>query len=255
MTTSEVQPVKSKSYKFIKRLNLNIGVIEVESDHGTLGVEKDLSESLSPVTPSSKFTTSVIKTSTDGIINCILLSHWDNILGPRIVHLWTVPNKPHYSHNVCNKVCSQSLSGEICRECDNCFIDYKLFSNADDGIIIPVFVFTANTISGPAVHSLSLIIEKTDLTLFLQLQHLIIRCMERLVGKLRILFHKVSDILLAHVLVLFSVRCLMSLQHNHHCTYFYQILIMTTFNKFYVVIYLLLEKNINIFLPPLCFKR
>ncbi|XP_052058481.1 guanine nucleotide exchange factor C9orf72-like isoform X1 [Mytilus californianus] len=183
---------KSQSLKIVKRPNVDIGIIEVNTKDN-LDINKELSGSLSPTTPSSKFSTSVIKTSHDSVINGIFLSHWDNILGPRIDHLWTFPNKPHYSHVVLNKVCSQSLSGEICREFDNCFIDYKFFTNADDGTIIPVFVFTANTTTGPAVHSLSLIINKCDLTYFLQIQHLVIRCMERLVGKLRILLHKPSS--------------------------------------------------------------
>ncbi|XP_052058485.1 guanine nucleotide exchange factor C9orf72-like isoform X2 [Mytilus californianus] len=183
---------KSQSLKIVKRPNVDIGIIEVNTKDN-LDINKELSGSLSPTTPSSKFSTSVIKTSHDSVINGIFLSHWDNILGPRIDHLWTFPNKPHYSHVVLNKVCSQSLSGEICREFDNCFIDYKFFTNADDGTIIPVFVFTANTTTGPAVHSLSLIINKCDLTYFLQIQHLVIRCMERLVGKLRILLHKLGE--------------------------------------------------------------
>lgn len=181
---------KSRSLKIIKRPNVDIGIIEVNTKDN-LDINKELSGSLSPTTPSSKFSTSLIKTSNYSIIDGIFLSHWDNILGPRIDHLWTFPNKPHYSHVVLKKVCSQSLSGEICREFDNCFIDYKFFSNADDGTVVPVFVFTANTTMGPAVHSLSLIINKCDLTYFLQIQHLVIRCMERLVGKLRILLHKV----------------------------------------------------------------
>lgn len=188
MTTNGA--IKSKSLKLVKKPNLSLGVVEVETGCTNHDFSADLTLNLSPTTPSSKFSTSVIRTSAEGIINCILLSHWDNILGPRIDHMWSIPNKPHYSNTVLNKICSQSISGEICREWDNSSIDYKFLPNSEDGVIIPVFVFTANTISGPAVHSLSLIILKTDLVIFLQLQQLVIRCMERLVGKLRILLHK-----------------------------------------------------------------
>lgn len=185
------QPEKSKSLKIVTRPNVDAGVIKVGTKEVNIDNDYGLTECLSPTTPSSSFSSSLIKIEHEGIINCILLSHWDNILGPRIAHLWTIPDKPHYSQLVLNKVCSQALSGEICRECDNCFIDYKFYTNSEESVLIPSFIFTANSMTGPAVHSISLLIDKSHMSFYLNIQHLVIRCLERLISKLRILLHKV----------------------------------------------------------------
>lgn len=184
-------PEKSKNLKIVTRPNVDIGVIEIATKETKNDNNNDLNDCLSPKTPSSKYSSSAIDIKHEGIINCILLCHWDNILGPKVVHLWTIPNKPHYSSLVLNKVCSLSLSGEICRDGDNCFIDFKFYTNSEEDVLVPSFIFTANTVTGPAVHSLSLLIDKTHLAFYMNIQHLVIRCMERIISKLRILLHKV----------------------------------------------------------------
>lgn len=180
----------SKNIRNIVR-NASAGIIQC----GTNSLSDDTEDvkgdnKLSLLSPSSGYSHSELRHLSHGFINSMLLCHWDNILGPRIIHLWTISGRMSYPVSTLMQICSQSLSGEICRDVYNSFIDFKFYDIPEKQVIVPAFIFTANKAGGPGVHSLSLIIPKSNLTLYLQIHQLLQRCFERIVGKLRIIMNK-----------------------------------------------------------------
>lgn len=113
-----------------------------------------------------------------------MLSHWDNILGPRVVHVWNMGTSSLDS-GFLSRISSQSLSGEICREVTS-FIDHKLYEIPDADVFVTAFIFTAMGISGPCVHALSIVIQKSDMTFFLNIQQLFLKCFERIIRKFKV---------------------------------------------------------------------
>lgn len=181
----------SKNIRNIVR-NASAGIIQCGTKTFSDDAEKNNGDNgLSPLSPSSGYTHSELQHLSHGFINSMLLCHWDNILGPRIIHLWTISGRVSYPVSTLTQICSQSLSGEICRDVFNSFIDFKFYDIPERQVIVPAFIFTANKAGGPGVHSLSLIIPKSNLSLYLQIHQLLQRCFERIVGKLRIIMNKV----------------------------------------------------------------
>ena len=152
--------------------------------------EVEYASPLSPKSPSSIFTKTVLEGSKGSIISAILLSQWDNILGPRIRHLWTNENQNNITLDILNHVASHTLSGEICRDPTERDIDTKFYVIKDKGVVVTAFVFGAMGLSDMAVHSLSIIVPHSQLNSFLHLHDLSLRWLTRFISKLRILLEK-----------------------------------------------------------------
>ncbi|KAK3089158.1 hypothetical protein FSP39_001337 [Pinctada imbricata] len=149
-----------------------------------------LPDVMSPLSPSSKYTTSIIDIPNQTLFHNIVLSHWDNILGPRVIHVWNMSGNPVLHSATLNHITSQTLSGEICRDVYNNYIDFKFYDLAKDDIIVAAFIFTATGKNGAGVHALSVVIPKSQLQSYLTLHTLFTRCFQRAVGRLRILMNK-----------------------------------------------------------------
>ena len=145
---------------------------------------------LSPKSPSSSFTKTVLEGSKGCVVNAILLAQWDNILGPRIRHLWTTENQNSITLPVLTYIASHTLSGEICRDPTENDIDTKFYIMKDRGAVITAFVFGAMGLSDMAVHSLSVIVPHSQLGTFLHLYELSLLWIQRFITKLRILLDR-----------------------------------------------------------------
>lgn len=178
----------SKNIKKIIR-NMSAGVIQIGSQEKEEPVHS-FSGEITPLSPSSKFTESSIDIPGQNLIKYMMLSHWDNILGPRVVHVWNM-GTGSLDSGFLSRISSQSLSGEICREVTS-FIDHKLYEIPDADIFVTAFIFTAMGISGPCVHALSIVIQKSDMTFFLNIQQLFLKCFERIIRKFKVNLDQVS---------------------------------------------------------------
>lgn len=173
----------SKNIKKIIR-NMSAGVIQIGSQEKEEPVHSFSGGEITPLSPSSKFTESSIDIPGQNLIKYMMLSHWDNILGPRVVHVWNMGTSSLDS-GFLSRISSQSLSGEICREVTS-FIDHKLYEIPDADVFVTAFIFTAMGISGPCVHALSIVIQKSDMTFFLNIQQLFLKCFERIIRKFKV---------------------------------------------------------------------
>lgn len=168
----------------------------------------------SPKSPSSMFTSSKLPDSSGAIIAGILLCYWDNILGPKIRHLWASHLKdtanPLKSKTL-NFVASHTLSGEICRDLLDPTVDSKFYVLQDKQVVVTSFVFGGMSKGDLAVHSLSVIIPHVELASYLHWHQLCVSHVTRLVTKLRILLEKVR------VSLLENCQCEVSAMIVSHC--------------------------------------
>lgn len=179
---------QSRNLQLLKRNN-NIGIIKLAS-----GVKQSngFGNALNtPLSPSSKYTTSYLQQSDHSIISAVMFSYWDNILGPRLYHVWCTDSFSIPSNSILMYVCGQVLNGEICRDPMDSQIDYKFYNMPDKGIIVMTFVFSAKGRFGQGVHSVSFIIPNSETKYYLEI-HELLRCwFQRMIGKVRILLNKV----------------------------------------------------------------
>lgn len=146
-----------------------------------------------------------------------MLSHWDNILGPRVVHVWNMGTSSLDS-GFLSRISSQSLSGEICREVTS-FIDHKLYEIPDADVFVTAFIFTAMGISGPCVHALSIVIQKSDMTFFLNIQQLFLKCFERIIRKFKV---NLDQVIYSFLLFYAYDKCCISFEiyfYFHKCVH------------------------------------
>lgn len=172
----------------------DVGIIKFE--HGFSSATRssaigDIAPPTTPLSPSSMYTTSEIRGVPHGIINAVMLSSWDHILGPRIQHMWFLENSMKLNQKTLSYICGQTLSGEICRDTKNTNIDIKFYNLPDNGLIVPAFIFSIVHKTNALVYSLSLMISNSEMKSYLGIYDIMQSCFQRLVEKLRILINKV----------------------------------------------------------------
>ncbi|KAK3602392.1 hypothetical protein CHS0354_026279 [Potamilus streckersoni] len=167
--------------------NIDVGIIQFGESYLKSADGFGTSSTRTPLSPSSDFTTSIIKDVPDSIFRAVLLVHWDNILGPRIHHVWTIDGSPNLSSSDLRCITGQVLSSEICRDVDSNFVDFKFFNLTHKEIIVPAFVFCAKGSYGLGIHSLAVVLSQSELQLYLEIHELLQRCFQRLAYKIRVI--------------------------------------------------------------------
>ena len=145
-----------------------------------------------PMSPSSVYAQKMLFNVPHCFMDAVLFCHWDNILGPRLEHVWYVNDRPQPHLNILRFITSQVLSGEICRELNTSRIDFKFFDIPDKGIVIPSFVFSAQKGSDLELHALALVIPNSELSVFLQVSTIVQPWFNRIISKFRVLLEKVG---------------------------------------------------------------
>lgn len=167
----------------------NSGIMEVSGISHSLEL-KDKSAS-TPLSPSSSYAqcsiSNVVHSFTDAVVFC----HWDNILGPRLEHVWYISDHPQPHINILRFITTQILSGEICREVETSSIGFKFFDIPDKGVVIPSFVFSAQRGPDLGLHALALVIPNTNLSVFLQVSCIMQSWFNRMISRFRVLLNKV----------------------------------------------------------------
>ena len=181
------------SEKNIRHLDLpsaGSGILDTSKANPS-GSAGDQSSS-TPMSPSSVFAQKMLFNIPHCFMDAIVFCHWDNILGPRLEHVWYVSDRPQPHRNILRFITTQVLSGEICRELNTSRIDFKFFDIPDKGIVIPSFVFSAWKGVDLGLHALALVIPNSELPLFLQVHAIVQSWFNRIISKFRVLLEKVG---------------------------------------------------------------
>ncbi|XP_060580754.1 guanine nucleotide exchange factor C9orf72-like [Ruditapes philippinarum] len=189
---------------------IHVNPSESKSDHSI--------PALTPSSPSSKFTKSSLLGIDDTNIPFlgVALSFWDNILGPRVRHVWHPSQRQTLQSDLLSHITSQVLSCEICRDPFKCDVDYKFYNLPHKGVIVPAFVFTAKGTHGIAVHSLFLVLPISELKFYLDIHETLTCCFQRLTGKFRVILDKNDFDVSIDVFTRYLSECVkfLSLVHN-----------------------------------------
>lgn len=121
----------------------------------------------------------------------VLLSYWDNIMGPRVQRLWQGNEKVEITPDLISFVSSHTLNGELCRIREEGETDTKFYVLTDHGYFFFASVFLGMSKSGQTVFSLSFIMALQDLDRYLELQQFLNNQIAMLVMKFRVLQEKV----------------------------------------------------------------
>ncbi|KAL4235835.1 hypothetical protein ACF0H5_004225 [Mactra antiquata] len=170
--------------------SLETGVIQVNMD----GIPGDAGPVLTPSSPSSKYSKSYIPhlDETNSPFLGVVLSFWDNILGPRTRHVWRINQKNVLKSDLLSHITSQVLSCEICRDPYTCDIDYKFYNLPHKGVVVPGYVFSAKGTHDLAVHTLYVVLPSEELKYYLEVHETLDCCFRRLIGKLRVMLERNS---------------------------------------------------------------
>ena len=125
------------------------------------------------------------------LFNGIVLSYWDNIIGPRLSHLWLECEERCTEESV-KYVVTHALNGELTRQAPPNAVDTKLFINKERGLVFSTYIFTGMSKgAGETLYSLSLLLSFSALKEYMQYQELVDVRMKLLVAKLRVFQEKV----------------------------------------------------------------
>lgn len=120
--------------------------------------------------------------------SAVVLSVWDNILGPQVHHVWFGPTAERLQPDIVQYVSSHTLNGEIVRtdfgEKPGDRISAKLFVFSEKRVCVTAFIFKGYTKSGPCLFSLCLVMTLDQLTSYLPLHDLCEAKMQSCVTKL-----------------------------------------------------------------------
>ncbi|XP_033736620.1 guanine nucleotide exchange C9orf72-like [Pecten maximus] len=175
----------SRNIKQITR-HVDAGVIHLTSETNFSSNQMEIE---SPLSPSSTYVKAKLDEEiSPDFISAFIFAHWDNILGPRILNVWQ-GTECHLTERMLNQVCSRSLSGEMCRDIQDSFVDFKFLDLAEMDMILAGFVFIARGSSGLSVHSMSVLMPHSELPTYLEMHDLLSRCLNGIINKLRRFLH------------------------------------------------------------------
>ena len=108
--------------------------------------------------------------------SAVLLSVWDNILGPQVHNVWYGPTADRLQPDIIQYVSSHTLNGEIVRtdfgDKPGDRISAKLFVFSEKCVCVTAFIFRGCTKSGLCLFSLCLVVTLDQLTSYLPLHDL-----------------------------------------------------------------------------------
>ncbi|XP_048852404.1 guanine nucleotide exchange factor C9orf72 homolog [Brienomyrus brachyistius] len=122
--------------------------------------------------------------------SCPLLAatfaYWDNILGPRVRHIW-VPRGPpalavHLGDGDITFLANHTLNGEILRSAESGAIDVKFFVLSEKGVVIVSLIFDGELKGDRNTCALSVILPQAELGFYLPLHAV---CVDRLKHSIR----------------------------------------------------------------------
>jgi hypothetical protein len=167
-------PVNKKNIS-LQRLGDDVKTYPGFDDVGTL------------LSPGSIFSTSFLPDTKWTLFESVVFSFWDNILGPKIQHVWTNKKYSYDYISMLSDISNHTLNGEICRDPNDSSIDTKFYHMNERGYIVTAFIFTAIGTTGPSIHSLALVMPQEQLETYLKYHEMCTAFLTRHLAKLRIL--------------------------------------------------------------------
>ncbi|KAI8509947.1 hypothetical protein Bbelb_123750 [Branchiostoma belcheri] len=158
-------------------------------------IQKSPEDSLSPLSPLPP--ESDIPDTENSIIQAVVLSVWDNILGPRTQHVWRTQCQEPLTTGVIPYISNHTLSGEICRcgeeEETAGSVDSKFYILPDKNIIASCFIFTGKAAVGRSVYSMSIILPSSKLKVYLPWHDLCGARLTKIIRQLQVDLEKNQD--------------------------------------------------------------
>ncbi|XP_043917790.1 guanine nucleotide exchange C9orf72 homolog [Protopterus annectens] len=143
-------------------------------------------------------------------------AYWDNILGPRVRHIWAPKSKQVLlSDGEITFLANHTLNGEILRNAESGAIDVKFFVLAEKGVIIVSLIFDGNWNGDKSTYGLSIILPQSELDFYLPLHRV---CVDRLtysIRKGRIWMHKGLSIISMLTAEIIPIMELLSSMKTH----------------------------------------
>ncbi|XP_051817476.1 guanine nucleotide exchange factor C9orf72 homolog isoform X1 [Antechinus flavipes] len=141
--------------------------------------------------PSPAVAKTEIALNGDSPLLAATFAYWDNILGPRVRHIWA-PKKQQLllSDGEITFLANHTLNGEILRNAESGAIDVKFFVLSEKGVIIVSLIFDGNWNGDRSTYGLSIILPQTELSFYLPLHRVCVDRLTHIIRKGRIWMHK-----------------------------------------------------------------
>uniref|UniRef100_A0A671WN11 C9orf72-SMCR8 complex subunit n=1 Tax=Sparus aurata TaxID=8175 RepID=A0A671WN11_SPAAU len=125
-------------------------------------------------------------------------AYWDNILGPRVRHIWTPKGDQSMflSDGEVTFLANHTLNGEILRSAECGAVDVKFFVLAEKGVIIVSLIFDGELKGDKNTCALSVILPQTELAFYLPLHTICVERLKHVIRKGRIWMQKIKDTVL-----------------------------------------------------------
>ncbi|XP_072114328.1 guanine nucleotide exchange factor C9orf72 homolog isoform X2 [Mobula birostris] len=123
-------------------------------------------------------------------------AYWDNILGPRVRHIWAPKcEQLLLSDGEITFLANHTLNGEILRSAKSGAIDVKFFVLSEKGVIIISLIFDGNMNGDRSTYALSVILPQTELGFYLPQHRLCVDRLTHIIRKGRIWMYKGQSII------------------------------------------------------------
>lgn len=124
-------------------------------------------------------------------------AYWDNILGPRVRHIWAPKDQSLDSSLLLSDgevtfLANHTLNGEILRSAESGAVDVKFFVLAEKGVLIVSLIFDGELKGDKNTCALSLILPQTELGFYLPLHNVCVERLKHIIRKARICMQKVG---------------------------------------------------------------
>lgn len=127
-------------------------------------------------------------------------AYWDNILGPRVRHIWAPKDpSPDSSLLLCDGevtfLANHTLNGEILRSAESGAVDVKFFVLAEKGVLIVSLIFDGELKGDKNTCALSIILPQSELGFYLPLHNVCVERLKHVIRKARICMQKGYNII------------------------------------------------------------
>ncbi|KAF3844529.1 hypothetical protein F7725_007692 [Dissostichus mawsoni] len=145
-------------------------------------------------------------------------AYWDNILGPRVRHIWTPKGEQlmFLSDGEVTFLANHTLNGEILRSAECGAVDVKFFVLAEKGVIIVSLIFDGELKGDKNTCALSIILPQTELAFYLPLHTICVERLKHVIRKGRIWMQKGYNIISVLSLEIIPIMELLASMKSHH---------------------------------------
>ncbi|KAM9251040.1 guanine nucleotide exchange factor C9orf72 homolog isoform 2-T4 [Cariama cristata] len=146
--------------------------------------------------PSPAVAKTEISLNGDSPLLAATFAYWDNILGPRVRHIWAPKTEQVLlSDGEITFLANHTLNGEILRNAESGAIDVKFFVLAEKRVIIVSLIFDGNWNGDRSTYGLSIILPQSELGFYLPLHRVCVDRLTHIIRKGRIWMHKGQSII------------------------------------------------------------